>query len=79
LPWAAVSACKLKPWAVARRCAGLCGNASGSGQVNLTTLPLGQYGTGSAPNVKTLKDFVLALSRTVGHYRGEGHCHSHAR
>jgi hypothetical protein len=31
LPWTAVSACKLKPWAVARRCAGLCGNASGSG------------------------------------------------
>jgi len=47
--------------------------------VQLTALPLGQYGTGSAANVKTLKDFVFSLSRTVGHYRGEGHCHSHAR
>jgi hypothetical protein len=48
-------------------------------QVNLTSLPLSQYGTGSAPRVKTLKDFVLALLRTVGHFRGEGSCRAHAR
>lgn len=47
--------------------------------VQLTSLPLGQYGTGSAGSVKTLKDFVTALSRTVGHYRGEGECVSKAR
>lgn len=43
-------------------------------QVQLTSLPLGQYGTGSAGAVKTLKDFVSALTATLGHYRGEGHC-----
>jgi hypothetical protein len=47
--------------------------------VQLTQLPLGQYGTGSAGRVKTLADFVTALSRTVGHYRGEGECLSQAR
>jgi hypothetical protein len=34
----------------------------------------GRYGTGAAANVNTLRDFVTALSRTVGHYRGEGEC-----
>lgn len=34
----------------------------------------GGYGTGAAANVNTLRDFVTALSRTVGHYRGEGEC-----
>lgn len=43
-------------------------------QVQLTTLPLGQYGTGGASSVKTLADFQRALVRTVGHYRGEGEC-----
>lgn len=47
--------------------------------VPLTSLPLGQYGTGGASNVKTLNDFVRALGRTVGHYRGEGECESTAR
>lgn len=47
--------------------------------VPLTFLPLGQYGTGSARHVKTLKDFVTALGRTVGHFRGEGDCLSRAR
>lgn len=47
--------------------------------VPLTFLPLGRYGTGSARHVKTLKDFVTALGRTVGHFRGEGDCLSHAR
>lgn len=42
--------------------------------VSLTTLPVSQYGTGGASNVKTLKDFVSALTRTVGHFRGEGEC-----
>lgn len=42
--------------------------------VPLTTLPVGQYGTGGASQVKTLADFVTALGRTVGHFRGEGEC-----
>ena len=42
--------------------------------VQLTAFPVGQYGTGGAGSVKTLKDFVSALARTVGHYRGEGEC-----
>jgi len=47
--------------------------------VSLTTLPLGTYGTGGASEVKTLRDFVGALSRTLGHYRGEGECAPKAR
>lgn len=47
--------------------------------VQLTSLPLGQYGTGGASSVKTLKDFSNALSRTIGHYRGEGECAPKAR
>lgn len=47
--------------------------------VSLTTLPANQYGTGSVSNVKTLRDFVTALSRTVGHYEGEGECSPKAR
>lgn len=42
--------------------------------VDLTTLPTGQYTTGSARNVNTLRDFVSALVTTVGHWNGEGHC-----
>lgn len=34
----------------------------------------GGYGTGSAANVNDLGAFVTALSRTVGHFRGEGEC-----
>lgn len=47
--------------------------------VDLTTLPLEQYGTGGASEVNTLRDFVTALARTVGHYRGEGECDPTAR
>lgn len=47
--------------------------------VPLTTLPLGRYGTGGASGVKTLNDFVRALGRSVGHYRGEGECDTVAR
>jgi hypothetical protein len=42
--------------------------------VDLTTLPMGQYRTGSARNINTLRDFITALVRTVGHWNGEGHC-----
>jgi hypothetical protein len=42
--------------------------------VDLTTLPTGQYTTGSARNVNTLRDFVTALVTNVGHWNGEGHC-----
>ncbi len=48
-------------------------------QVDLTTLPLDQYGTGGAAAVHNLRQFVEALSRTLGHYRGEGECEPHAR
>lgn len=47
--------------------------------VNLTTLPSTLYGTGSTPNVKTLKDFITALTRTLGHFQGEGECVPQAR
>jgi hypothetical protein len=43
-------------------------------QVQLTTLPVGTYGTGSVANVRTLRDFVSRLVRTIGHFRGEGEC-----
>lgn len=42
--------------------------------VDLTTLPLDQYGTGGAPNVTNLAQFVEALTGTLVHYQGEGHC-----
>jgi len=47
--------------------------------VDLTTLPVDQYGTGDAGSVRNLKDFVTALARTIGHYRGEGECSPKAR
>jgi hypothetical protein len=34
----------------------------------------GAYGTGAAGNVNDLRAFVTDLSRTVGHFRGEGEC-----
>lgn len=34
----------------------------------------GAYGTGAAANVNNLREFVTALSRTLGHFRGEGEC-----
>jgi hypothetical protein len=44
--------------------------------VKLAAIPAekGPYGTGSAPGINDLRAFVEALSRTVGHYRGEGEC-----
>ena len=36
----------------------------------------GPYGTGSAAGIADLRQFVEALSRTVGHFRGEGECFS---
>lgn len=47
--------------------------------VNLTSLPLGTYGTGGAGNIKTLRDFVTALTHTLGHFRGEGECKQKVR
>lgn len=47
--------------------------------VDLTELPADQYGTGGVGNVHNLRDFVTALVRTVGHYRGEGECSPRAR
>lgn len=39
-----------------------------------TKLTAGTYGVGSASGVSDLRAFVEALSRTVGHFRGEGEC-----
>ncbi len=44
------------------------------GMVSLVDLPANQYGTGAATAVNDLGAFVTFLSRTVGHYRGEGEC-----
>jgi hypothetical protein len=47
-------------------------------QVPLYTIPIdkGTYGTGALGNVNTLGDYERTLSRTIGHYRGEGSCNS---
>jgi hypothetical protein len=42
--------------------------------VSLASLPAGQYQTGSARGVETLRDFVSALVGTMAHWNGEGHC-----
>lgn len=44
--------------------------------IKLAAIPKerGAYGTGSASGVNDLGAFVAALSRTVGHFRGEGEC-----
>lgn len=47
--------------------------------VDLTELPIDQYGTGGAANVRNLRDFVTALVRTAGHFRGEGECEPRSR
>lgn len=49
--------------------------------VKLTHLPAdkGSYGTGSAAGITDLRAFVEALSRTIGHYRGEGECFASAK
>lgn len=43
-------------------------------RVDLTTLPSSQYGGGDMGRVRTLRDFVTAVSATIGHFNGEGHC-----
>jgi hypothetical protein len=44
--------------------------------VQLAAIPAeqGAYGTGSAAGINDLRAFVEALSRTIGHFRGEGEC-----
>ncbi len=42
--------------------------------VDLTTLPTGQYGTGSLPGVNSLRDFVTTQVNSLGHFNGEGEC-----
>lgn len=59
-------------------------DADADGEVTLEELALvklvsidpanGAYGTGAAGDVNDLGAFVKDLSRTVGHYRGEGEC-----
>lgn len=44
-----------------------------------TKITAGPYGTGSASGINDLRAFVEALSRTVGHFRGEGECLARAR
>lgn len=44
-----------------------------------TKITAGPYGTGSASGIDDLRAFVEALSRTVGHFRGEGECLARAR
>ena len=43
-------------------------------ELKLVEIPVGTYGTGSASQVDDLGAFVRALTTTVGHFRGEGHC-----
>lgn len=49
--------------------------------VKLAAIPKekGPYGTGSAAGIHDLRAFVEALSRTVGHFRGEGECFAEAK
>ncbi len=49
--------------------------------VKLAAIPKDKepYGTGSAAGVNDLRAFVEALSRTVGHFRGEGECFASAK
>lgn len=51
--------------------------------VKLASLPSdkskGSYGTGSATGINDLSTFVTALSRTLGHFRGEGECFASSR
>ncbi|WP_437973552.1 hypothetical protein WMF11_32720 [Sorangium sp. So ce295] len=42
--------------------------------VRLVEIEEGTYGTGSAGDINDLGAFVAALSRTIGHFRGEGEC-----
>lgn len=42
--------------------------------VDLTTLPTGQYSTGGSAQINDLLRFTAALSRTLIHFQGEGEC-----
>jgi hypothetical protein len=42
--------------------------------VQLVALPADEYGTGGVDGVNDLDAFVQFLTRTVGHFRGEGEC-----
>lgn len=42
--------------------------------VRLVDLPADQYGVGGVSGVDELEGFVRFLSRTLGHFRGEGEC-----
>jgi len=42
--------------------------------IDLTTAPMGQYGTGARSDVRNVRDFITSLVATVGHFNGEGHC-----
>ncbi|WP_394838133.1 hypothetical protein LVJ94_14585 [Pendulispora rubella] len=50
-------------------------------KVKLAAIPKenGPYGTGSAAGINDLGAFVTGLSRTIGHFRGEGECFSSAK
>lgn len=43
-------------------------------QIQLKDIAVGSYGTGSADDINDLGAFVVALSQTLGHFRGEGEC-----
>ncbi|MDQ2644510.1 MAG: hypothetical protein M3020_11880 [Myxococcota bacterium] len=47
--------------------------------VSLVEIEEGTYGTGSASHIDDLGAFVRALTRSIGHFRGEGHCVEAAR
>jgi hypothetical protein len=42
--------------------------------VDIDDLPPDSYGLGSTTGVANLRDYVAFLSRTLGHFRGEGEC-----
>lgn len=44
--------------------------------VELIDIPEGTYGTASFSDVNDLGAFITALTATLGHFRGEGHCTS---
>ncbi|NUP13494.1 MAG: hypothetical protein HOW73_46240 [Polyangiaceae bacterium] len=70
------------PDAVVRGDAVFNADADGDGEVtrqelaavSLIDLPPDQYGTGGVDAVNDLDAFIEFLSRTIGHYRGEGEC-----
>lgn len=47
--------------------------------IDLTTLPNNRFGTGGAPGVDNLAQFVTAHTRTLGHWQGEGECQPRSR